>query len=162
MDTMYNFSEQVVREIEARNVTPVPRWHFLLRRSVFWTLAILSTIIGGIAYSVADYVFFDNEGVSVKTLLESPLEGIIQTIPFVWLSIFGLFAVSAYLSLRKTRSGYRYRTFVAILVVIITAVILGIILNSFDFGQAVHYFLLNHTSFYDAIIHSNDDLVVPQ
>jgi glucan phosphoethanolaminetransferase (alkaline phosphatase superfamily) len=161
MDIMNDLSKQVVEEIEARGMTPRPRWHFLIRRSVFWTLAVVSVLVGAVAFSVADYVFFDNEGVSVAVLLESPLEGIIQTIPFVWLFAFGLFAASAYLSLRHTRSGYRYRTAGVVLTVLVVTVALSIVLNLFDFGQGVHYFLLNHTSFYDALIHSNDDVRIP-
>jgi uncharacterized membrane protein len=158
MDTMDNFSKQVVAEIEARGATPKPRWHFLLRRSAFWTFAVLSILSGAVALSVADYVFFDNEGISVATLLESPLEGIIQTIPFIWLIMFALFVMSAYLSLRRTKSGYRYRTIIAVSGAIVVTVLLSLMLNLFDFGQAVHYFLLSHTSFYDALIQSNDDV----
>jgi glucan phosphoethanolaminetransferase (alkaline phosphatase superfamily) len=157
MDKMDNFSQQVVAEIEARGVAPKPRWHFLLRRSVFWTLAVLSILSGAIALSVADYIFFDNEGFSAASLLESPLEGIIQTVPFVWLIAFALFIASAYLSLRRTRTGYRHRTALAVGGAIVVTVLLSLVLNMVDFGQAVHYFLLNHTSFYNALIQSNDD-----
>ncbi|MDB4992233.1 MAG: hypothetical protein JWL75_478 [Parcubacteria group bacterium] len=161
MEKMDNFSEQVVAEIEARGVSPLPRWHFLFRRSVFWTCAILSVLSGAIAYSVADYVFFDNEGMGPTAILESPIEGILHTIPFVWLIVFGLFAASAYLNLRKTRTGYRYRAALAILAVIIITIGLGAVLNMFDFGQTIHYYLLHHTTFYDALIHSSDDIRVP-
>ena len=162
MEIMDNFSKQIVTEIEARGVSPLPRWHFLVRRSVFWSLAVLSVLVGAVAFSVADYVFFDNEGISIKVLLESPLEGILQTIPFLWLAVFGLFVVSASLSFRHTRTGYRYRTGVAVLGVVVVAILLGTVLNIFDFGQGVHYFLLNHTTFYDALIRSSDDIRLPR
>ena len=139
-------------------MTPRPRWHFLVKRSVFWSLAIASVLIGAMAFSVADYVFFDNEGISTATLLESPLEGVVQSIPFVWLLAFGLFCIATYVGLRHTRTGYKYRTVEVVGTVLVLTIGLGLILNHFDFGQAVHYFLLNHTSFYDAVIHSREDL----
>lgn len=154
---MASFSEKILEEIDARGVSPRPRWHFLLRRSVLWSLALLSVILGAVAFAVADYVFFDNEGISTVTLLESPIEGIVQSIPFLWLFVFGLFTVSAYLGLRHTRTGYRYQTIGAVVGVIVVSVLLGLILNVLDFGQAVHDYLMHNTTFYDPLIHSSED-----
>lgn len=156
--TMNDFSDSVEKEIEAKGMVPRPRWHFLLKRSVFWSLAVASVVVGAIAFSVADYVFLDNEGLSPSALLDTPLEVIVQDVPFVWLFIFGLFCFATYVGLRNTRSGYKYRTAGIVLVVLVATIGLALILNLFDFGQAVHYYLLNHTSFYQALIHSNDDL----
>jgi hypothetical protein len=158
MEIMDDISQRVEKEIETRGLVPTPRWHFLVRRSVFWTLAVASVLVGGVAFSVGNYIFFDNEGISTAALLESPLEGVIQTIPFVWLFAFGLFVASAYLSLKHTRTGYRYGIARAVLAVIAISICLGILLDTLDFGQAVHYFLLNNTSFYDAVVHSSDDI----
>ncbi len=155
--TMNDFSKSVEKEIEARGTTPRPRWHFLLKRSIFWTLAIGSIVSGAVAFSVADYIFFDNEGLGIATLLESPLEGIIQSVPIIWLLLFVLFCVMTYVGLRNTRAGYRYHTAGVVLLVLFLTVCLGFILNLFDFGQGIHYYLLNHTSFYDALIRSSDD-----
>lgn len=154
---MTDFSKQVIEEIHVRGVTPRPRWHFLVKRSVFWSLAVLSIVVGAVAFAVADYVFFDSEGISTAVLLESPLEGIINSIPFVWLFVFGLFTASAYLGLRHTRSGYRYRTAAAITGVIVLTISLGLALNALDFGQAIHGYLIQHTTFYDPLIHSRED-----
>ena len=104
---MNDFPESIEKEIEARGVLPRPRWHFLFRRSVMWILAVASVLSGAVAFSVADYVFFDNEGISVATLLQSPLEGVIRSVPFIWLLAFGLFCATTYVGLRHTRTGYR-------------------------------------------------------
>lgn len=157
MGSMNDFSDEVVREIESRGVLPRPRWQFLVRRSVFWTLALLSVLLGAAAFAVADYVFFDNEGISAKVLLESPLEQVLQAIPVLWLVAFALFLASAFTSLRYTRTGYRHRTAGAVFGTIAVTICLGLLLNTFDFGQAVHSYLLSHTSFYNALIHSRDD-----
>jgi hypothetical protein len=154
---MTDFSKQVIEEIGTRGVTPKPRWHFLVKRSVFWTLALLSTLIGGLAFAIGDYVFFDNEAAGAAGLLETPLEGFIRSIPFIWLVVFGLFAASAYLGLRHTKTGYRYRTAVALAVVIILSISAGLILNALDFGQAGHDYLMRNTTIYDPLIHSRED-----
>lgn len=150
--------QHIIKEIEKRGLVPRPRFHFLLKRSVFWSLAIISIIIGAVSFAVAIYVFFDNEGISTATLLETPLETILQSIPFLWLFVLGLFTTSAYLGLRNTKTGYRYKTVRAVLSVILVSICLGFVLNIFDFGQTVHTYLLNHTVFYDSLIHSRNDL----
>lgn len=150
--------QHIIEEIEKRGLVPRPRYHFLLKRSVFWSLAIISIIIGAIAFAVAIYVFFDNEGISTTTLLETPLETILQSVPFIWLFVLGLFTTSAYLGLRNTKTGYRYKTVRAVLGVIIASICLGFVLNTFDFGQMVHNYLLHHTGFYDSLINSRDGL----
>ncbi len=154
MDT---FSEHIVKEIEARGATPKPRWQFLLTRGVFWALAIASVSVGGIAFAVADFVFFDNDGISFATLRETPIQDIAQSIPVVWLLVLALFTASAYLGFRRTRKGYRYTTTLVVLAAIGTSVVLGLALNALDFGQTVHQYLLEHTDFYDPLIHSSED-----
>lgn len=155
--SMNDFSQHIEEAIEARGMTPRPRWHFLFKRSVFWSLALISILLGAIAFSVADYIFFDNEGVSPAVLLESPLEGIVQSVPVLWILIFGLFVGVTFFGFRNTRTGYQYRTFAVAVGVVVLTIVLGLILSLFDFGQGVHYYLLHNTSFYDALIFSNDD-----
>lgn len=154
---MNDISDSIEREIEARGMNPRPRWHFLLKRSIFWTLAVTSVMSGAVAFSVADYIFFDNEGISIATLLESPFEGVIHSVLFVWLLVLGLFCVTTYIGFRYTRTGYRYHTAGVVASVLAATIGLGLILNQFDFGQGVHYYLLNHTSLYGAFTHSSDD-----
>ncbi len=153
-----DFSQMVEDAIEKRGTTLRPRWHFLLKRSVFWFLAGASVLMGAASFSVADYVFVDNEGVGSATLLESPLEGIIQSLPILWVVLFALFAASTFLGFRNTRTGYQYRTIATVCGVIVLTICLGLVLNIFDFGQVVHYYLLHNTNFYDALIFSSDDL----
>lgn len=156
---MIDFSEKVISALDERSVEPKPRWHFLLKRSVFWSLAALSIFIGGIALSVAFYVFVDNDGLaSVQNpRFQDILRDIAQSIPYVWLIVLGLFTASAYFGFRKTRKGYRYATVKVVSIAILLSMIFGLVLDSLDFGQAVHKYLLSNTAIYDALIRSSED-----
>lgn len=156
---MIDFSEKVVSALNERGIEPKPRWHFLLKRSVFWSLAALSVLIGGIAVSVAVYVFFDNDGIflSGNKALQETLFDIAQSIPYIWLLVSALFTASAYLVFRKTKKGYRYATAQVVGIVLVASVALGVLLDAFDFGQMVHKYLLTNTSVYDMLIHSSED-----
>ncbi len=156
---MENFSEHIVKEIAERGATPKPRWHFLLKRSVFWTLAGLSVAIGGIAVSVAIYVFFDNDGLGTlgSPALQDTLRDFAQSIPYIWLLVLGLFTASAYLGFRQTRKGYRYATAMVVGAAIILSLVFGFLLDTLDFGQTIHKYLLSNTTVYDMLIHSSED-----
>lgn len=158
METMDDFTKEVVSEIHKRGITPRPLSYFLLRRSVFWVLAVFSIVFGALALSVAHFVFFDNEQIRSATLLASPLKWILGGTPILWLLLFGLFVASAYLSLKKTRTGYRYGAGTAIAWVGGLTVVLALVLISLDFGGAVYTFLTEHISFWDALKQSSDDL----
>lgn len=138
---------------------PKPRWHFLLKRVVFWTLAGLSVVIGGIAASVASYVFLDNDGLGTlgQPTLQDALRDFARSIPYVWLCVLGLFAASAFFWFRQTRKGYRYATAIVVGAVIGLSFGLGFILDMFDFGHTVHKYLLSNTTVYDLLIHSSED-----
>ena len=149
--------DNIIKTIEERNLVPTPRWRFLLTRSVFWVLAVLSVVVGSIAFVVAYYVFFDNDGISLSSLQQSSIQDIAQSIPYIWLVILAIFTLTAYYGFRKTRKGYRYATTMVVTASIVASILLGITLNAFDFGQVVHKYLLSHTDFYDLLIHSSED-----
>lgn len=156
---MIDFSEKVLTAIDERKAEPKPRWHFLVKRSVFWSLAVLSVFVGGIAVSVAIYVFFDNDGIAISQnlALQEALLDVAQSIPYIWLAVLGLFTASAYLVFRKTRKGYRYATAQVVGIAIVASIVLGLVLDAFDFGQMVHKYLLSNTTIYDILIHSSED-----
>ena len=137
------FPQEIVREIEARGAVPKSRWYFLASRSVFWLLAIVSVFIGAVAFAIADFVFFDNDGIS--KLQGSSIQDIAQAIPFVWLGVLALFTISAYYGFRRTRKGYRYATATIVVITVLVSIGLGLVLNAFDLGQNIHAFLLNLT-----------------
>ncbi len=155
---MNEFSDKIVKELEMRGVSPKPRWHFLLSRSVFWMLATMSVCIGAVAFSVAEYVFFDNDGASLASLEKSNMLDLAHGIPYIWLVVLGLFILCAYYGYRSTRQGYRYATMGVVCAAIVASLVMGQLLAEFDFGKRVHMYLLQHTNFYDPLIFSRDDL----
>ncbi len=155
---MNEFADKIVRELEMRKAYPKPRWHFLLSRWVFWMLAISSVLVGAVAFSVAEYVFFDNDGASLASLEKSNILDLAQGIPYIWLAILGLFIFCAYYGFRQTKKAYKYATLWVVVGVITASVLFGQVLSEFDFGKLVHIYLLKHTSFYDPLIFSRDDL----
>lgn len=150
-------SDEIMDELAARDVHPVPRWHFLMRRSVFWSLATASVLVGATALSIAYYIFLDSDGIPTRVLLHSPLEDIVEGTPILWLIMFGLFVASAYLSVRHTKRGYRYGTAKAVALLLLVTVALGAVLSIADCGNAVHYYLFNGHGPHQTMRHAGPD-----
>jgi heme/copper-type cytochrome/quinol oxidase subunit 2 len=156
--------EQIIREIESRKVVPIPRWRFMLRRALFWVLALVSVVTGAISMATAIYIFFDNDYITdhaniEKLFVQRPLvEVIVQSIPYVWLIALTLFVVTAYYSFRHTRRGYRYPVFRVIAGSLLLSVLLGAILDVLGTGMYIHRYLIENVRGYDRLVYTNEIL----
>ena len=151
MKTMNDHSQEIMTEFKVRDLHPIPAWHFLITRTAFWSLAVGSVVSGAVALSIAFYIFFDSEGIPTSTLLNSSFSELFESAPIFWLIASALFLVSAYLSIRHTKRGYRYGTLKIMLILFTITVILGGILAALDFGSVVHYYLTGDLGFYEAL-----------
>jgi heme/copper-type cytochrome/quinol oxidase subunit 2 len=160
--------DKIIDEIEKRNVVPIPRWHFILKRAVFWVLALISVVTGAISMATAIYVFFDNDYIvdraGIEKLFEQrPLvEVIVQSIPYVWLLALALFIIVAYYGFRHTRKGYRYPMVRVIGGSLLLSVLLCGILDAFDIGKQVHRYLIDNIRGYGSLVYTNDVLWAQQ
>lgn len=149
---MQEISQDIIRQLESRGAAPIPRWRFILVRSAFWLLSAASVAVGSVAFSVGWYVFFDNDGLRVS------FANLFQVIPYVWIVVLVLFILCAYWGFRQTRKGYRYSASVVVTLIVAASIVGGLVFDTFDIGPTVHKFLLSHTSFYDALIYSSEDI----
>lgn len=151
-------SKKIIEEIDTRKIEPIPKWHFMLRRSVFWSLAVISVILGAIAVAVTIFIFFDHDW-SVFGLLEhSFLEDVLLTIPYLWLVFFGLFIAVSNYSFRHTKTGYKYKTAWVALAILCLSIFFGAMLNMLDAGDYVNHFLLNNVPAYDRLVYTREDV----
>ncbi len=152
-----DISKGVIREMKKRDLTPRPRWQFLLKRWVFWLLAIISTILGGLAIAIIILVFIDHD-VSARVYLEqSAFEDILLTIPYLWLMALAvLIGVTKY-AVRHTKFGYRYTTARIVGAVLVGSMLLGIVLNAMDIGGRVQDFLVETAPYYNELTHTSKD-----
>ncbi|NTV02023.1 MAG: hypothetical protein HGB04_04460 [Chlorobiaceae bacterium] len=160
---MVQFSpDLILDEIEKRKVVPIPRWHFLLRRGVFWTLAVISVITGSLSMATAMYVFLDHDFLVdqariTRFLAQQPLvEDIIDSIPYLWLTALLLFTLVAYYGVRHTRKGYRYPTLRVIGGSLLLSLALSGFMNLFDVGQIIHRYLIENVRGYDHLVYANE------
>ncbi|NTV24834.1 MAG: hypothetical protein HGB01_01335 [Chlorobiaceae bacterium] len=160
---MAQFStDLILDEIERRKVVPIPRWHFILKRSIFWILAVISVITGSISMATAIYVFVDQDFVVdhrniALFLAQQPIvENIFVSIPYLWLTALLLFILVSYYGFRHTRKGYRYPTIRVIAGSLLLSLLLSGLLNLFDVGKLIHRYLIENVNGYDTLVYANE------
>jgi hypothetical protein len=155
-------SGSILKEIEKRNVEPIPRWHFFLRHFAFWMLATISVLTGSLAMATAIYVFLDNDYLGDhdyinQYFVEQPfIAHIIKSIPYVWIVALVLFIIVAYYGFRHTKRGYRYPTVKVIAGAVLVSIFLSICMNMVDVGGYIHRYLVENVHSYPHLINSNE------
>ncbi|KKQ53170.1 MAG: hypothetical protein US70_C0005G0004 [Parcubacteria group bacterium GW2011_GWD2_38_11] len=106
---MTKFSESIIGKIKCEHIAPVPRWHFLLKDSAFWTFSVFSVILGSLSFSVVMHIINSGDLDIVNHLQGNLLTSAVMLLPYFWLLFLGLFAIVAYFNWKSTKNGYRYK-----------------------------------------------------
>ena len=145
---MTELDKKVLEAIEKRNLTPRPYYVFLAKRSVLWTLAMLSIVLGALAVAVLLFAISDYYATGGRLFDNLPFGELIPTIPAIWLGSMALFTASAYYALRNTRRGYRYRPVRIVALCLVTSVALGTLFHLFQVGGLINGFLASRFAYY--------------
>jgi hypothetical protein len=138
---MSQLSRKVLEEIERRGLEPRSPLYFLARRSVFWLLAGLAVLCGSLSVAFLVFFFTDVFETGGRGFDEMPFDDLAPAVPIVTALLFALFALSASLSLRRTRHGYLRRPSRVIAAAAAASLAAGILLHAANAGSAVHAFL---------------------
>ena len=150
-------SEDIIGLIDKRNLTPIPRWYFLLKRSVFWTTAVFAVVLGGLAVSVIIFVYFDHDTEGMVYLNQTLIDNLLKTIPYFWLvSLIFLIALTN-MSIRYTKGGYRYGVLRVVAIALITSLALGFVFNEFEMGKTINESLSESIPYYNSLVYTSTD-----
>ncbi len=152
-----NLPEDIMQAIEERELKPAPRWHFLLKRSVFWTLASCAVLLGGVAVAVIIFVYFDHDTEGMVYLNQSLVDNILMTIPYFWLVSLSLLVALTHLSIRHTKGGYRYGILRVAGIALMTSVALGFVFDEFDAGKIINESLNESIPYYNSLVYTSTD-----
>jgi hypothetical protein len=145
---MTELEKKVLEAIAARHLVPRPYFVFLARRSVFWLLAVISIVLGGLGVAVLLFAISDYYATGWRTLDNMPYDDLIVSIPAIWLVSIGLFTASAYYGLRNTRRGYRFRPAYIVALCLAASIGLGAMFHLFQLGRTVNGILAANFDFY--------------
>ena len=100
-------SEKILETLEREQITPRPRWHFLLQKWIYWSLLglflLFSSLTAGMIFSEFDDPELWNE------LGRQDWWHRLAWLPFSWVVVTILLLVIVVLNFRHTNRGYRHR-----------------------------------------------------
>ncbi len=103
-----DLTNKILSRIESEEIKPDPRWQFVLKEDMFWTIWTLSVLIGagaviGIMYRL------DNSGFKYYEIThDSFISFFYDALPILWIVVLGAIITLSYVNIRKTNKGYRY------------------------------------------------------
>ena len=148
---MTDLERKVLETIEKRGLAPRPYAYFLAKRSVLWTLAAVSILLGAISVAVLIFAAQDYLNTGGRGFDEMPLDDVFKYLPYVWLATLAAFLASAYYAVRQTPGGYRYKTWHLLSAALAVCGVLGFALHAADAGRRVHGFLVQSLPIYDSL-----------
>lgn len=105
---LHQNTDNIMAALEASGVTPKARFWFVLRNTALWSVWFLSIVIGSVTLSVFWYALERSWYGFYEATHFTWLSFMLDTVPMVWLPVFGLLIFLAYIDMRFTRLGYRY------------------------------------------------------
>ena len=98
----------VLLRIDREEIVPTPRWHFMLREGVVWSVGVVSVGVGILAVVAIIFEMRNAWWEHYEATHESLLTFAVETLPLIWLLGLVLFSTLLYASVRHMRRGYRY------------------------------------------------------
>lgn len=142
-------SEKVLQKIKERKITVIPRWHFVLKNICAWLLFILFTFAGAIVCGLALFMFIDMDWEFFSYLNESPGRFLAMSIPYLWIVALSVLVFIAYLYARRTKMGYKHRTFALASISLLLSLGFGVSMNAMGLTEKVDDYLEKKTPVYE-------------
>jgi hypothetical protein len=147
-----NLAERVLGRIKEKHLVPRPRYEFVLKNYLFWTLGVLAVILGALAFSAT---LFEIENVDWRLSAATHsnfFSFFLAAVPFVWIITLALFILIGYSNVRRTNHGYRYSLTIIALGAVLTSLTLGTGLYATGFGGRIDESIGDHPPFYRPIL----------
>lgn len=150
---MTKFSESIIGRIKQECIAPVPRWHFLLKNSVFWGLLIVSLLLGSLSFSVVAHLISMGDWDIFSYLQKNVVTSAVMLLPYFWLLSLAIFALVAFYNWKHTRLGYKFKRRWIFVSSVGLSMFLGSILYAFGMGNEVDRIMAKAMPFYDQSKH---------
>ncbi len=124
-----NFLQKIKKE------KPTPKWIFISKSILFWTMFVLFVFIGVVSISLIIYSLFNSDFNINNTNLELQIKFIFNSLPYVWIIITALFFVVSYLNIRKTENAYKFLSMKNILLALVVTFVLAIVFYNIGFSK---------------------------
>jgi len=149
---MSELTDKVLNELRDKDVRPVPAWRFVLNSALTWIGFGLFVLLGAQSVSIILFLLSDNDWSELGYFRGGPIGYAFTVLPYVWVAALVLLVTIAYLEFRKTKGGYRYRSFAVIGAVVALSMVAGVSLHSAGLGKRADAMFENHLPQYRRVV----------
>ncbi len=132
---MTDLSDKILNKIEEERIEPAPKWNFLLKDYVLWSLFVFCAVLGSFAFAVMLYAFSQSDFAILKKI--NAFNVWISALPYFWIAFLLLFLGAAYYNFQHTKRGYKYSPVMIVLGSIIVSLALGALMHNAGAGEKV-------------------------
>ena len=86
-----NLEQKIIDKIKTGSLSPKPRWHFLLKERLVWTIGLLALLVGAAAVSVMLYLANNNDWLVYEKAGRNFGAWLLLSLPYFWLVFLTLF-----------------------------------------------------------------------
>ena len=142
-------SQKILATIKEKHIKPKPKWEFLLKSYLIWTLFGFCLVVGALSASVVIYLLVNNDWDLYRYASGSFFEFFFITLPYFWLFIFVLFIAVAYYNFKHTKKGYLTSLGKVIGICLFLSFLLGGLIYAAGFGKMLDNALSENFSYYN-------------
>lgn len=140
----------IFNRIESERVCPKSKLYFKGRECLIWTLWLLSVVLGAFAVAVTVFVFTYQHYALYEATHDNLFTYLADTLPYLWLIVFGLMGYIAFYNLHQTNRGYRHSLWVLMLSSVFLSLVGGLTLQIFSLGHAIDNMMDRHMPVYQS------------
>lgn len=132
-----NLKSKVFDLIERDKIKPKSKLYFVIKDKAFWSLFVLSVIIGSIAVSVMIFSFTNSESDIYEVTHDGLVDFVLEITPYMWFLLFATFAFVGYENIRHTDKGYKYSFGIVLLSSLVLNIAGGITLHELGLSKII-------------------------
>ena len=143
-----SIATSILARITGEQITPTPRYSFVLREGFLVSLVLLSIFLGTLAVAVMIFILVSANYSLYEATHSNFTTFLFDVLPALWVLIFVLLTVLVRRQLRFIKTGYRYSATNIIVGSLTLSCLGGLLLHGLGFGYALDQFLGKQVSMY--------------
>lgn len=145
-------SQKILETIKEKHIKPRPKWEFLLKDYLIWTLFGFCLLVGALSASVVIYLLVNNDWDLYRYASGNFFEFFFITLPYFWLFIFVLFIAVAYYNFKHTKKGYLISLGKIVGICLVLSFVLGGFVYAAGFGKILDNALSDNLPYYNVLL----------
>lgn len=123
---MAPIKEDILKKIEKDEITPKPRWWFVIGHVLLWVFFVLTVIIWALAFGMMLFEVFSSDRELLAFIRSSGVDvRNLSILPYVWISSAIITVVISFFFFRSTSHGYQHETWKMFTALFAISILLG-------------------------------------